>query len=74
MSGATFCRCDVPHVERVELSPLHILGPGTYWLAAKPGGVYLVGHGNHFYTEAEAQEYAFGTQTVGLTAHQEGTQ
>jgi hypothetical protein len=60
MSGATFCRCVAPHVERVELSPLHILGPGIFWQAAKPGGVYLAGHGNHFYTEVAARDYAFG--------------
>lgn len=66
MSGATFCHCDAPHVKRVELSPISILGLGTYWLAAKPGGVYLVGHGNHFYTEADANEYAFGTPPAGV--------
>lgn len=74
MSGATVCECAAPHVERVELSPLHILGPGTAWRAAKPGCTYLVGHGIHFYTEAAARDYAFGPATPGLTAHQEGTQ
>ena len=63
MSGAIFCRCDVPHVELVWLPPMHILGPGTYWRAAKPGGVYLAGHGSHFYTEADAQAYAFGEES-----------
>lgn len=65
MSRTDTCRCDVPHVERVELSPLHILGPGTYWRAAKPGGIYLAGHGSHFYSEADANEYAFGEADRG---------
>lgn len=59
------CTCDVPHVEKVELSPLHVLGPGTFWRAAKPGKVYLVGHGNHFYTQADAEDYAFGESSRG---------
>lgn len=57
--STTTCHCDVPHVQRVELSPIHILGPGTFWRAAKPGGIYLAGHGTHFYTEEAANEYAF---------------
>lgn len=58
--GAVKCTCDTAHVEKVELSPLHILGPGTFWRAAKPGGYYLVEHGNHFFNEQDANDYAFG--------------
>lgn len=64
-AGATKCTCDAPHVERVELSPLHILGPGTFWRAAKPGDYYLAGHGLHFHTEADANEYAFEGEING---------
>ncbi|WXW93186.1 hypothetical protein SEA_BRAYBEAST_50 [Arthrobacter phage BrayBeast] len=60
MSRTETCRCDAPHVEKVKLGPLHILGQGTFWRAAKPGGIYLAGHGAHFYTEDAANEYAFG--------------
>lgn len=52
------CTCTRGHVRRVELSPLHIMGPGTYWLAARPGDVYLAGHGFHFYDWDEAVSYA----------------
>lgn len=65
MSRTDICSCDAPHVERVELSPLHIMGAGTYWRAAKPGGIYLMGHGLHFHTEADANEYAFGEARRG---------
>ncbi|QDK01952.1 hypothetical protein SEA_VIBAKI_72 [Arthrobacter phage Vibaki] len=62
MTRTTTCDCDAPHVERVELSPLHILGAGGAWRAARPGGVYLAGHGYHFETEQAARDYAFGPQ------------
>ena len=61
MSGATYCTCDTAHVERVMLSPLHILGPGEAWRAARPGNAYIAGHGWHFAGEAEANAYAFGS-------------
>lgn len=60
MSSVTTCHCAAPHVRKVETSPISIFGKGTYWLAAKPGGMYLVGHGWHFATEEDANEYAFG--------------
>lgn len=56
------CTCARGHVRRVELSPLHIMGPGTYWLAARPGEVYLAGHGFHFYDWGEAVSYAGSDQ------------
>lgn len=60
MSGVVKCDCDTAHVEKVELSEIHILGPGTAWRAARTGESYLVGHGWHFETEQAANEYAFG--------------
>lgn len=60
MTSTTKCECPAPHVSRVELSPIHILGKGIVWLAARPGGVYLTGHGWHFDSEQAAKEYAFG--------------
>lgn len=63
MTSTTKCECAAPHVERVELSPLHILGPGRYWRAARPGGIYLAGHGWHFEDEQAARAYAFGPTT-----------
>jgi hypothetical protein len=60
MTTTTTCTCDAPHVERVELSPLHVLGPGTVWRAARPGGTYLTGHGWHFDDQTAANAYAYG--------------
>jgi hypothetical protein len=60
MSGVTYCNCDAPHVRLVETSSISIFGEGAAWLAARPGGSYLAGHGWHFATEEDAMEYAFG--------------
>lgn len=60
MSSVTMCQCDAPHVRKVETSSISIFGAGTHWQAARPGGMYLFGHGYHFATEADAEEYAFG--------------
>lgn len=47
-------------IRKVTTSPLSILGEGTWWLASRPGGVYLVGDGLHFYRWADAVTYASG--------------
>ena len=60
MSRTVTCECPAPHYERVELGPLHLLGPGVAWRAAIPGKVYLVGHGWHFDTEDAAKTYIEG--------------
>ena len=60
MTSITHCRCDVPHVEKVRTSSISIFGEGEAWRAAKPGGIYIAGHGFHFDTEEAAMEYAFG--------------
>lgn len=60
--SVTTCKCERPHVKRVTLSTLHIMGPGTYWVAARPGGMYLVGHGWHYDTWEDAIHYATSPQ------------
>lgn len=70
MSRTTTCECEGPHVERVELPPGHLLGPGTVWRAAKPGGTWvrdhvLAGHGWYFDDQIAAEEYAFGPKKKG---------
>ena len=63
MTSTTKCACDAPHVDRVETSSISVFGAGVYWRAAKPGGIYLAGHGYHFATESDANDYAFGKKT-----------
>ncbi|GLU58593.1 hypothetical protein [Paenarthrobacter ureafaciens] len=58
--SVTRCTCAAPHVEKVRTSPISIFGEGEAWRAAKPGGLYIAGHGFHFKTEEAAMEYAFG--------------
>ena len=69
--SVTHCRCDVPHVEKVRTSSISIFGESTAWRAAKPGGIYVAGHGFHFDTEEDAMAYAFGPSAVLAAAVKE---
>lgn len=58
--SVTECKCQRPHVRKVKTSALSIFGEGVAWLAARPGHMYLAGHGFHFETEEDAMAYANG--------------
>lgn len=73
MSRTTTCRCDTAHVEPVVLPQGHLLGAGKAWRAAKPGGIYLAGHGFHFTNEDDANDYAFGEDDQGELDPETGT-
>lgn len=58
--SATTCRCKKAHVKKVRTSSISIFGAGVAWLAARPEGVYLAGHGYHFDNFPDALKYAIG--------------
>ncbi len=60
MTSTTTCNCSSAHVKKVRTSALSVFGEGTAWLAARPGGIYLAGHGFHFATFDDALIYAVG--------------
>lgn len=59
--SVTECKCPRPHVRKVETSALSVFGKGVAWLAARPGHMYLAGHGFHFHTWRDAMDYATST-------------
>lgn len=58
--STTTCRCKKAHVKQVRTSSISIFGEGLFWVAARPGGVYLAGHGYHFDNFNDALKYATG--------------
>ncbi|MCC3276393.1 hypothetical protein LJ753_10980 [Arthrobacter sp. zg-Y20] len=56
------CKCARPHVRKVRTSPLSPKGEGEYRRAARPGNLYLVGHGLHFDNWQDAINYATATE------------
>lgn len=62
--STTSCTCVRPHVRKVRTSALSVFGEGESWLAARPGGIYLAGHGWHFSTWDDAIAYATNMPTT----------
>lgn len=58
--SVTTCRCKRAHVKQAKTSPISIFGEGEFWIAARPGGVYLAGHGYRFDNFNDALKYATG--------------
>ena len=58
----TTCKCARAHVRKVRTTPLSAIGEGEHWRAARPGNLYLAGHGLHFDNWQDAINYASATE------------
>ena len=58
----TTCRCPRPHIRREHFcyDPEGVWS----WCASIPGGIYLAGHGLHFYSWQDALNYVIAAQTA----------